>query len=151
MMRSLLLKLVVEQAIAAEERAYRFYGSVLEKGLAGEAEELVRRLRAEELAHRLRLEEVQKRGELGRLAVTEAGELRDLEAPRGRWPKLGPDSSREQVLEAALLKEKQAWAFYRVLQERSSLAFLKELFAALAAEERRHVLWVEELLGKGGA
>ena len=71
--RKMLLKLVVEDAILREESSYRFYESALEVVPGEEEQRLLRSLCAGELRHRLKLEELQRRGE-----------AEEIEGPEGR-------------------------------------------------------------------
>jgi len=91
--RKLLVKLILEQALIFEERAYRFYEEAFEQAVMNESKVLLRRLMKEELGHRIKLEEVQKRGDLGALTVTSSSERDDIKAISDEWPDIDRDLS----------------------------------------------------------
>ena len=64
LLRKLLLRIILEQEIVLEEKAYRFYNSLLTRAVMNDSAELLKKLLAEELIHRFKLEEVQRTGDL---------------------------------------------------------------------------------------
>ena len=143
--RKMLLKLVLEDAILREETSYRFYESALAV-VAGEQEQrLLKSLCAGELRHRLKLEELSRRGETEEIDVSDTPEIE----PNGEeqtWPEVVPGASCTEILKVALNKERQSARYYRVVAERSLLASVKDLFFYLAGEESEHIRWVERML-----
>jgi len=65
------MKFVLEDAIAFEEKAYRFYQKALSMTVVDESSHLLKRLLAAELGHRLKLEEIQKTGDPEDLIVSD--------------------------------------------------------------------------------
>ena len=146
--RTFLFKLVLENALEAEEKAYNFY----ERHISGvqdvEVQDLLKRLASIELKHRLKLEEVQRESSLGRLEVSNPETAAQLENINRDWPKIGPESTVREVLETALKKEQDAFAFYTTLQHNAPIRSVKEIFAALANEEKSHADWITARLAK---
>ena len=146
--RKLLLKLILEQAIIFEERAYRFYERVLERTSKDEPIMLLKRLMNAELKHRIKLEEVQKGGDLGALRVTSDSEMDNIEAIRDEWPDIESDATLEEILGIALAKEKTSLSFYSVLAKKARIRVAGDLFNVLSNEELQHVKMIEEELTK---
>jgi rubrerythrin len=144
--RKLLVKLILEQALIFEERAYRFYEEAFEQAVMNESKVLLRRLMKEELGHRIKLEEVQKRGDLGALTVTSSSERDDIEAISEKWPDIDRDATRGEILRIALKKEQRSFNFYRILAKKSRVRVAGEVFNALSNEELQHVKMIEEEL-----
>ncbi len=147
--KKFLMKLIIEEAIRFEERSYRYYESILERAVMKDSIDLLKKLLVGELSHRLRLEEIQSSGDLGFLQIPEDAEIEGFEEVSKRWPRLEPLSSKEEIFEAALIKEKSASNFYRAIMKKSHIRTVGNLFGALAIEELRHVKWIEdEMTGK---
>jgi rubrerythrin len=127
--RKLLVKLILEQALIFEERAYRFYEEAFEQAVM-----------------RIKLEEVQKRGDLGALTVTSSSERDDIEAISDEWPDIDRDVTRGEILRIALKKEQRSFNFYRILAKKSRVRVAGEVFNALSNEELQHVKMIEEEL-----
>ena len=144
--KKLLVKLILEQTLIFEERAYRFYERALEQTAMDESKALLKRLMKEELKHRIKLEEVQKEGDLGALTITSSSEMNDIEAIRDEWPDIDRGATREQILKIALSKEQRSFNFYRILAKKSRIRVAGDLFNALSNEELRHVKMLEEEL-----
>jgi rubrerythrin len=140
MFRKLLLKILLERAIAFEERAYRFYEEALARSAMSDTSELLRQLLAEELLHRMKLEEMQRTGDLGLLEVSlPRGGAQDVEELSQEWPRLHPWAHKGEVLETALRKEAMAYRFYKSLAKKAALKAARDVFAALSGEESAHV------------
>jgi rubrerythrin len=148
MFRRLLLKILLERAIAFEERAYRFYEEALACSAMSDTSELLRKLLAGELLHRMKLEELQRTGDLGPLAVSLQNGERDIEELSEEWPPLHPWAHKGEVLETALRKEARAHRFYRSLAKKAALKAARDVFAALSNEESAHVEWLKEEIEK---
>lgn len=166
MLRRFLFKIVLEDAIQREERAYRFYEEAAAAVRLPEAAQLLNRLCAEELRHRVQLEDLQLLGELREVELSDPGEtaaaapppaatLVPDEAPAARDAALGEDSGPAAILAVALRKEQEAVRYYDVLSRRGPLRGVRAVFRRLCREERRHVRWVErwqaERQGRGEA
>jgi rubrerythrin len=145
--RKILLRLVLEDAVVREEYAYRFYESALERVSEREARKLLQKLCAEELRHRMKLERMQSEAATEEIEFSGSAEIELLEAEQS-WPEVPDSASRREILEVALVKEKQAVRFYRFIAGRSVLKLVKDLFLFLTDEESRHVRWVEKMLGQ---
>jgi rubrerythrin len=64
----------------------------------------------------------------------------------GDWPVLTPQSSRKEILEVALAREKNACSFYKILYEKSRIKVAEDPFGMLAREESEHVIWISEMI-----
>lgn len=150
--RRFLLRLVLEEAISLEEKAYRFYKEAMEAVPDPAAALLLRRLSAEELRHRLKLEDLQRTGELDQAGPVEAApEQAGLLADRGpQWPAKIDGLQDRDIWAVALTKERLARDRYGFLALRAPLAAFRQAFAYLSAEEQRHVDWVGEALKAAG-
>ena len=147
--KKFLIKLIIEEAIRFEERSYSYYESLLQSTVMKESIILLKKLLAGELSHRLRLVEIQSSGNLGFLQIPEDTEIEGFEEVSKRWPLLEPLSTKEEIFEAALMKEKSAHNFYRTLSTKAHIKTVAQLFNALAIEELEHVKWIEdEMTGK---
>ena len=144
--RKILLKLVLEDAIIREENAYRFYESALDR-VSGRAEQrLLKELCAGELRHRLKLEELQRSGGTEQIDVSAVPEI-ELTAAQQAWPEVPARASCGEILELALVKERQAARYYQLIGGRSALRAVKDVFFFLAGEEANHAQWVQRMLG----
>jgi rubrerythrin len=146
--RRFLLRLVLEEAISREEKAYRFYESAMEAVRDPAAAELLRRLSAEELRHRLKLEDLQRSGELDLAGPVEAEpeQASLLADPGPQWPAPIERLQARDIWTVALAKERLARDRYGLLALRAPLAVFRQTFAYLSAQEQRHVDWVGEAL-----
>jgi rubrerythrin len=153
-LRKLLLKVLLERAIAFEEGAYRFYEGALERAAMSDTSELLKSLLAEELRHRMKLEEAQRTGDISSLeqpGEETDGKIEELTALmeiRNEWPAINPWAGKKEILEAALAKEAAAFAFYRDLASGSRFKALRDLFSALSREEEAHAERLKEELGR---
>ncbi len=152
--RRFLLRLVLEEAMRREEKAYRFYESASKAVRQPESTGLLRKLCAEELRHRLKLEELQRKGELelaGQVEVeVEEAQAGLLAKPGPEWPAAAGELEPRDIWAVALRKERRARDYYRVLSVRSAAAVFREVFAYLSSEEQRHVDWVRAALQAAG-
>jgi rubrerythrin len=57
-------------------------------------------------------------------------------------------STPDEILNAALAKERQAYEFYMGLAEACRTDFVRELIETLKKEEQKHVRMVEQMLTK---
>lgn len=143
--KKFLLKVILEDAIAAEEAAYTFYESALETALDPESVTLLKKLMAGEFQHRMKLEELQKQGCLEPDALSEevpVDIIQEVDRPR----EIRPGSSLQDILHIALHKEQWAANHYTRLYENVSLRIVKDVFWMLSQEEAQHVLWIKEQL-----
>ena len=141
--KKFLMKLIIEEAIRFEERSYNYYESLLERAVMEKSISLLKKLLAGELSHRLRLEEIQRRGNLGTLQIPEDTELEGYEEVSNQFPQLEPRSSKEEIFEVALKREKSSHNFYRTMSLKAHIKTVAQLFGALAIEELEHVKWIE--------
>jgi len=150
MIKKILFRIILEEAIAFEEKAYQFYKSALSRAVMGESEGVLKKLLVAELKHRMKLDELQRAGNFSEHQLSDdlkQDEPIVLETP---WPKLNPWSTRNEILETALHKETQAYRYYQNLSERISLKTVKDTFQLLAEEEGRHIQWIQEEMGREG-
>ncbi|KPJ87359.1 MAG: hypothetical protein AMS17_08770 [Spirochaetes bacterium DG_61] len=150
MIKKILFRIILEEAIAFEEKAYQFYKSALSRAVMGESEGVLKKLLVAELKHRMKLDELQRAGNFSEHQLSDdlkQDEPIVLETP---WPKLNPWSTRNEILETALHKETQAYQYYKNLSERISLKTVKDTFQLLAEEEGRHIQWIQEEMGREG-
>ncbi|MBD3309273.1 hypothetical protein GF339_22925 [candidate division KSB3 bacterium] len=148
MLKRILLKILLEDAMSREEMAYRFYETARDLLTAPEAVALVNRLMAGELSHRIKLEDLQKQGRLPPGVLSEEIALEyDQEEPN-LSSEIPPDSSSHDILHLALQKERQAAAYYTRLARYTPVKTAKEVFAFLSQEEHRHVEWIAHQLAQ---
>jgi rubrerythrin len=143
--KKILLKLVLEDAIIREENAYRFYESALDMVKGEEEQRLLKKLCAEELRHRLKLEELQRSGETEQIDVSSLPEI-ELIPEQQAWPEVPARASYRDILDLALIKERQAARYYQLIAGRSALRVVKDVFSFLAGEEAQHAHWVQRML-----
>jgi rubrerythrin len=144
----LLLKVILERAIEFEEKAYRFYESLLSIEAVSSARELLQKLMAGELQHRMKLEEAQLRGDASKMKLEKPVELENVEELTVQWPGIHAGSSKEDILAIALKKEKDAHSLYQKLENKSHLKGIKELFGLLARQEAQHMQWIRSEMNK---
>jgi len=148
MMKKFLVRIILEEAIAFEEKAYRFYQNALSRAVMRESAQTLRKLLVSELAHRMKLDEIQRVGDLAEHRENEMIEQEELEEIAGPWPELNPWSTREEVLEAALRKETEAYEFYARVAARTPLQVVRDTFRLLAEEEMQHMKWIRKEMGE---
>jgi rubrerythrin len=145
--KRLMLRIVLENAIIFEEKAYRYYDQVARQTVNSGVKELAERLKVEEFRHRLRLEEAQRQADIS-LCCTSSNEI-DFEDQaaqmRENWPEIDGECEKSKLLELAYRKESQARDFYLSMQKLLPLPFLKALFGNLAREEENHMEWISRL------
>ena len=142
--RSLLIKILLEQAIAAEEYAYRLYEGLLRSSPPAETARVLKLLAAAELEHRIRLVEFQKDPDTaaGRRTFPSAADRGDEPRPReNRAP-----ADFRHLLVTALEKERRAVRRYGKLAEKSRLRTAREVFTYLMRQEMEHEEWILKLL-----
>lgn len=154
-MRKFFVKLILEEAIAFEERAYRYYRKALERSIMEESFDLLKKLSVEKLKHRMKLEEVQKDGELSSLDASDSDntllsnhDYDDLESICEEWPEISGFESRKKILQRALGRELCALNFYKTMISRSRPKRASSVFETLLREESNHIQWVMDELTK---
>ncbi len=154
-MRKFIFKLILEEAIAFEERAYRYYRNALERSTMEESFDLLKKLSAEKLKHRMRLEEVQNNSELSSFDASDTNrtllsnhDSEDIESICEEWPNISGSESRKKILQRALGRELCAQRFYRNMMNRAWPKRASCVFEALYREESNHVQWVRNELMK---
>jgi len=141
-LKKLLLRLILENAIVFEEKAYRFYEEAKKDAKKDETKEVLHNLMAEELKHRLRLEEAQRQADLNACCNAEPELDTTVKAMTESWPQITPESDSTEVLKAAYKKEKQARDFYLAMGKRFPKTFAGNVFNSLAKEEAKHADWI---------
>jgi rubrerythrin len=147
MFKKVFIKIILEQAIMFEERAYNFYQSVLSWSVMKESEGLLKKLLVAELKHRMKLDELQKKGDLKDLQVTDDAKVEGSQEISSDWPLLNPWSARKEILQVALQKEMIAYKFYKQMAMRTRLKAVSDTFTLLSNEEAQHIQWIQEEIG----
>lgn len=152
--RSLIIRILLEQAIAAEEYSYGLYESLLRSSPPPGTARILKRLAAAELEHRIKLLELQEdpdaAAELLRTEGRAAEELpdggREPRGPGGGSGAAGDPDDFRHLLMTALEKEHRAVRRYRNLAARSRIRTAKEVFTYLMRQEMEHEAWISGLL-----
>jgi rubrerythrin len=155
-LKSLLIKILLEEAIAAEEHAYRLYEGLLNSSPPPEAARILKLLAAAELEHRIKLLKLQEDPDAAartlRREGKEEGELPNTDGPAG--PE-NPDfdavpTDFRHLLMTALEKERRAVDRYRELADRTRVRTAREVFTYLMRQEREHEEWILGFLERSG-
>lgn len=142
------LKLILEEAISYEEKAYHFYESARKRVVKAESALVLRRLLAKELEYRIRLQEMQRKGDLGEIAVSAPEEIERLERINEEWPVINPWASKMDILRIAWNREQTALNFYKTLRDRSIFRFTKNIFDVVLKEKVHHMHLIRTELDK---
>jgi rubrerythrin len=145
-LKKLALRLVLENAIIFEEKAYHYYDRMEEKMDSEAAKALVKRLKAEELRHQLRLKEAQREADLSACCSGNDKLFDSAQRLVLDWPQPGDNEKQSEILRHAYEKEKNARDFYRRMKRRFPGSYLKKIFGMLAGEEEKHMKWISSLL-----
>ena len=150
MIKQMLFRGLLEEAIKQEEAAYTLYQSALHVVSEPHVIKLLKTLMAGELQHKLKLEELQQRGELAKQPVNDVipdgVSLIQDEHLEDFSLRLLPGMSCREILSIALLKEQQAARQYSRLSERARFSLAQNLFCVLSYEETQHVAWIQKQL-----
>jgi rubrerythrin len=138
MIRAFLLRIILENAIVFEEKAYDFYETAERTVERDEVRQLLNELKAEELKHRLRLEEAQRQANIHVCCAADAEFEETMNEMRADWPEVMADSDRADILRVAYGKEIRARDYYLTMKDKFPNSFVKSVFDALAKEEERH-------------
>ena len=134
---------VLAFAIEREERAARFYRRLAKQVREADTASMLEEFAQEEDAHRLLLKGVVD-GDLA--LMPSAREILDLELSETLKPVTPTvDMTFAETLIIAMKREESSWRFYELLAGRISDPRLKEMFLALAQEERKHKRLFEAL------
>jgi rubrerythrin len=147
--RTFIFRIILENAIAFEERSYRFYESALEKAVGRESRVIIGQLMQDELGHRIKLDEVRRKGDLGSLDVPEGKDSADIEAVSCSRPEIPAHAGTEEILEMALEQEQCSYNFYASIEKHARLKFAREVFSVLKGEEARHMRLICDRMDKG--
>ncbi len=143
MFEGILFKTILDQAIAAEERAFRYYQNAAEQPDMQGAADLLTYLAGEELLHRIKLEELQREGNFDNLMLKN---IRAEGKTIGGVPFANEKETLLTVLQAALEKEKNAHFRYASMGDSLSGKKQEGLFRLLAAEEKKHMNLIADFL-----
>lgn len=135
MFERILFRTIIEQAIAAEEKAYRFYNELAEKPEYSAASEILKTLAGQELLHRTKLEELQREGSYQNLLTGFTAAEEPFQCP---YPN-GPEEAARDVLTQAIEREREAASFYTRIGDSLKGKKAEPLFRLLAGEEKRHI------------
>ncbi|MFO7849008.1 MAG: ferritin family protein [Spirochaetia bacterium] len=142
--RAFLLRIILENAIVFEEKAYRFYEAAEQMVNREEVKQLLTQFKAEELKHRLRIEEAQRQADINVCCATDAEFKAAMDGMREDWPAVEVYSNRSDILKVAYGKEVQARDYYLKMRDKFPNSFVKSVFEALAKEEERHARLIAE-------
>jgi len=136
---------IISYAKIAEDNARKFYLDAAAKATQTNVRELLEALAAQEQRHKEYLEELQKKIEQ-KGAVPEVHEkVRNLGYARMSEPvQLDADADYKDVIEAAMIKEKEAIETYEHLLHYVDDPDAKQLFALLLEEEKKHLKSFED-------
>jgi len=149
MIRELLTKLLVSNAVAFESSKVSFYLKAAETIKNEQARKFLIRMANEESEHLKRLEKLKQPSDEDVVMKDHIEEIHFLglkEVERER--EISSDASAIEVLQAAIELERDAYDFYYLLSEKAKLRSVKEIFALLATEEHVHLSALEEELAK---
>ena len=143
------LKHILELAIAFEKESYHFYTTLKNRVKEPQVIEILEQLATAELGHRKKLETILHQG------ITEGQEIFKKLKPREvedmklsdylQPVKLDNSSTFQDIMIAAMHREKGAYDFYRTMAKLAATNDAKALFEFLAAEELEHKSTLERL------
>ena len=142
-----MLRIILENAIVFEEKAYDFYETAERRVEKEEVSQLLNELKAEELKHRLRLEEAQRQANIHLCCAADTEFEETMIEMRADWPEVTADSDRIDILRVAYGKEIQARDYYLTMRDKFPESFAKSVFDALAKEEERHAGLIAAKMG----
>lgn len=134
----------LDKAIEMEECGFRNYLQTIRKLRNPQAREMLREVALEELAHKQHLEKALLDGALEKAEAAQPVPVMNLAHFFGK-KEIGPDANVREALAFAIHLEKEAVQFYRQVSEACSGAPMASLFAALLADESRHLRALENL------
>lgn len=136
------IRSIIAFAIGKEQEAADFYTGLAARVKSAAVVEELRRMAQMELGHKARLENINAE----RLASSEAVEVRDLKIADYTVSALpGPDMTWPDIVNIAMHRELAAANLYGDLAAIVDDAAVKRLFENLAAEEKRHKLYLETI------
>ena len=144
-MEEITLREIIDYARINEENAKRFYSEAAEKASAENVRAYLKHLAKEEQKHIDHLNELEKKVDKGGKIPKSQGVAKPLGyADYVGKVKLDETASYQDVLKAAMAKEKEAFESYRKYAALSDDEKAKALFLLLADEESRHLRGFEE-------
>jgi rubrerythrin len=136
---------IIQRAIQVEEDAYNFYAGASEMVKLPHVKEMLSELAGEEVKHKEKLEELLAGDTAQIVAAKQSQKIQDLKlADYLVASPLNGDATIQDVLMAAMQREKNAHEFYKLMAGLASEA-VKNLFQFLAQEELKHKNKVEIL------
>ncbi len=150
MLKQLLLRMLLEEAIIREEAAYMLYQDALHIVSEPDVITLLKMLMAAELRHKLQLEELQQQGMLTDQSA-DAGVLDEVIEIDSEYVSVPPQQilpgmSCRDILSVALSEEQQAAQHYAGLSKQTRFSSVRHLFRTLSHEEAQHVEWIRTQL-----
>lgn len=140
----LTLDAALDKAIAMEDGGFRNYLQTIRKLRNPQAREMLREVALEELSHKQQLEKALLDGVLAGGAAARPVPLMNLDHFFGK-KEIGPDADVREALAFAIHLEKEAVEYYRQVSQVCSGAPMGGLFAALLADESRHLRTLEDI------
>lgn len=139
MMKKLLVKVLINNAIAFEEASYRFYREAEQRASSPEHKHLFLLLAGEEVKHKEKLKSLTTRDLEEVLDFSQKEEADRLDLPDVEIPhQLEEADTPQKILLLAMDRESAAYGFYHLLAERSKIPVAKKVFNFLASEEGEH-------------
>jgi rubrerythrin len=137
---------ILKRAIQFEEQARDFYLGAAEMVKQPHIQDVLRDLAKEEIKHKERLETLLAGNTEALVAVQKRGQIQDLKlAEYLVAPPLDEDASFQDVLVAAMHREKSSHEFYSTMATIADQPATRDLFDFLAREELAHKNKVETL------
>ena len=137
---------ILKRAVHFEEQAHDFYMGAVDMVKQPHIKTILQDLAAEEIKHKEKLEALIAGDTTALIAVQKRGEIQDLKlADYLVEPTLGENATFQDVLGAAMHREKSSFEFYSTMAGVAGDASIKELFEFLAEEELGHKNKIETL------
>ena len=137
---------ILKRAVRFEEQAYDFYMGAVDMVKQPHIKTILQDLAAEEIKHKEKLEALIAGDTATLIAVQKRGEIQDLKlADYLVEPTLDENATFQDVLGAAMHREKSSFDFYSTMAGVAGDASIKELFEFLAEEELGHKNKIETL------
>ena len=143
MVKSMIVKQVLEIAIEKEIKAYDFYFNTSKKIESPSVKAMLLELAEKELNHRRLLKNVIHEGKYQRLGKDIPKESRGI-AEFLAATELNENATAQEVMIFAIKEEEKAYNFYSNLKSHFAGTELEVLFNGLAEEEKGHKIMLED-------
>jgi len=157
----IITRAILKNAIRLEEESCRFYEEALKNATMHESFNLIKFLYSQELEHRMKLLDALNMKRIDGVGIGEEDEISTDTSPAehsnggfadicSEWPDPGTLTTRADILETALRKERCALSFYTKMRDRMRSKEIRDVFDRLANEESAHVRILLEELERAG-